>query len=79
MWLKESTNLFYHMKSIIRTVLFIAGLILIGYGIYLIVTPDVQAEILGVEFSASDNEVSTQSIILILVGILALIVPRFIR
>ncbi|MCB0667029.1 MAG: hypothetical protein KDC80_14450 [Saprospiraceae bacterium] len=67
------------MKSALRTILFIVGLGLIGYGIYMIVSPDVQAEVLGIEFSASDNEISTESIILIALGIIAIALPRLIR
>ena len=66
------------MKNPLKTILLIIGIGLIGYGIYLIVTPDVQADILGVEITANDNKVSSESILLIALGLLAIAVPRFI-
>ncbi|MCB0686405.1 MAG: hypothetical protein KDC53_07765 [Saprospiraceae bacterium] len=67
------------MKNPLKTILLIIGIGLIGYGIYLIVTPDVQADILGVEITANDNKVSSESILLIALGLLAIAVPRFIK
>ena len=67
------------MNNIIRTLLLIVGIGLIGFGIYQMLTPDVQGEFLGIEFSADDNQVSSQSIILVVVGIVALIGSRAVK
>ncbi len=67
------------MNKTAKTILLLVGILLIAYGIYKIVTPDVQGEVLGMEFSANDNEISTESIVLIALGILALLAPRFIK
>ncbi|MFD0860897.1 hypothetical protein ACFQ1M_01645 [Sungkyunkwania multivorans] len=61
------------MNKTAGIILLIIGLALAGYGIYQMVTPDAQAEVLGVELSASDNKVSTQSIVMVVLGAIAII------
>ncbi len=67
------------MNNTVKTVLLVVGIALIAYGVYQILTPDVQGEVMGVEFSADDGSVSTQSIVLIVLGLLAILAPRFIK
>jgi hypothetical protein len=59
------------LKNVLRTVLLVVGLLLVGYGLYTLVTPDVIMQAGPLKVEAQGDK--TQSYAMIGLGILALI------
>lgn len=64
------------MNKIIKTLLIIAGIILIGYGIYKIISPEATVDIGIAEFNSQNNN---NAYITLGIGIATLMVSFFIK
>lgn len=61
------------MQNSIKIILLVIGLVLIGFGLYTIFTPDTVFEAGPISLKAKNNKLDVQSIVIISLGVLALL------
>jgi hypothetical protein len=60
------------MKNSLNIILLVVGVILIGYGLYTILSPNTIIEVGPIQIKENDNGIDTQSVIIIGLGILSI-------
>ena len=65
------------MNKSLKTLLIVVGIALIAYGLYTMFSPDAVIDAGPISIEASDNSVSTQTIVVLVLGALALAAALF--
>lgn len=61
------------MKNPLKTTLLLLGIILIGYGLYTVFSPNTIIDAGPIQIKTNDNSFDTQSVIIIALGILSIV------
>ncbi len=65
------------MKNSLKTGLFIAGIVLVGFGLFNVFTPDTIIDAGPIQVISKDNSLDSESIVFICLGVVALIAAMF--